>query len=128
MIKMMKTIITILLVFVYLAGWSQESKSQPLIQELNPIQEYKFQSFDTTQFSLNLKDPLELKFNQDSTYFSGIYNQKFVTPAPPDNMPVLGFRSVPPVWNMPVYEPDSSVQYYIQNPMLQSQSFPPKKK
>ncbi|WP_340112177.1 hypothetical protein [Maribellus mangrovi] len=125
----MRRSIAILLVFFSLAGMSQNTETLELLKNIESIKQPDFAAVDSNQFlSFKLSPPEMLNFNQENK--TGAKN-KFSTGifrSPYDNMPILGYGNALPGWNMPIAVPDSSVEYFIKNPMLLHRPTPGMKK
>jgi len=108
------------------AGLSQESEFTQKSDPFSNIQKPLIDSSSVLFMSpvdppnLNLSGE-ELKQLKDSL-------SKYLKKDPLDNMPVLSPGSMKSAWNMPIAVPDSTVEYYIKNPMLPSGRVPNQKK
>ncbi len=123
MFRLLTTVIFLLFSF---AGQSQEfglpQKSDPFNNIQKPLIDSSGVLFTSPV------DPLDLNLSSRELTQLTDSLSKYLEKDPLDNMPILNPGSLKSVWNMPVAVPDSTVVYYIQNPMLQSGRVLPRRK
>ncbi|WP_167617347.1 hypothetical protein [Maribellus sediminis] len=116
---MRRILLTLAFAVGVLSAWSQHSLDLLKLQKIEPIKRIEFAKANQNQYlSFKPVTPQLRIFNQQKTMETVNNTSKSVSKSPLDNMPILGFGASTPRWNMPVAVPDSTMDYYIKNPML----------
>ena len=120
---MLKTIFILALMIGVLSARSQQYTDVLRLQKIEPIQHIEFAQTNQNQYlSFSPSTPQLLVFSQSKIKETEVKVSNRVFQSPPDNMPILGFGASTPKWNMPIAVPDSTVEYYIKNPLLSGTS------
>ena len=116
---MRRILLTLAFAVGVLSAWSQHSLDLLKLHKIEPIRHIEFANTNQNQYlSFKPATPQLRIFNQRKTMEPANNTSKPVSKSPLDNMPILGFGASTSQWNMPVAVPDSTVDFYIKNPML----------